>query len=44
MEFAGLAIAIPGLLTSCLELIERVDSYKSFDVHSSQLVARLDAS
>jgi hypothetical protein len=44
MEIAGLAVAVPGLLTSCLDLIERVDSYKSFDIHSRQLVARCEAS
>ncbi|KAF7510178.1 hypothetical protein GJ744_007077 [Endocarpon pusillum] len=44
MEFAGLALAIPGLLTSCLDLIERVDSYKSFNIHSRQLVVRCEAS
>jgi Prion-inhibition and propagation len=44
MEIAGVAIAIPGLLTSCLDLIERIDSYKDFNIHSRQLVARCDAS
>lgn len=44
MELAGLAIGVPGLLTSCLELIERVDFYKSFEVHSRQYVARFETS
>ncbi|ERF73036.1 hypothetical protein EPUS_07130 [Endocarpon pusillum Z07020] len=38
METVSLAAAVPGLLTSCLDLIERIDSYKSFDVHSRQLL------
>jgi Prion-inhibition and propagation len=44
MENAGLAIGVPGLLTSCLELTERVEFYKSFEVHSRKLVARFEAS
>ena len=44
MEIAGLAVGIPGLLTSCLELVERVDYYRTFGVHSRQLVARCETS
>jgi hypothetical protein len=43
MEIAGLAFGVSGLFTICLELIERVESYKTFEAHSRHLVARFEA-
>ena len=43
MEAAGLAVGIASLFTACLEVLERVDAYKDFDVESHHALALFDA-
>jgi hypothetical protein len=43
MDAAGFIIGVPGLLTACLDLLERVDAYKDFDVESRNNMALLEA-
>lgn len=44
MEAVGLGIGIPGIFAACLDLVERVELYRSFGAHSQQLIARFEAS
>ncbi|KAF7536066.1 hypothetical protein G7054_g4852 [Neopestalotiopsis clavispora] len=46
MEIAGLGIGIAGLagmFTTCLDVMERIDSYKDFGVDSRAIMSQLDA-
>lgn len=44
MEVASLAIALPGLIVDCLDLLERAESARDFDTESFQAVALSNAS
>lgn len=46
MEIAGLGVGIAGLsglFSACLDVVERIDSYKSFDVDSRAIISQFDA-
>lgn len=43
MEPAGLAIGIAGIFSTCLDVIERVDSYRDFGVESRAIIAQFEA-
>lgn len=46
MEIAGLGVGVvglAGLFSACLEVVERIDSYKNFDLDSRALISQFDA-
>ncbi|MCJ1380976.1 hypothetical protein MMC17_004085 [Xylographa soralifera] len=43
MEIAGLAIGVAALFSVCMDVLERIDSYRDFGIDSGQTVARFEA-
>jgi hypothetical protein len=43
MEAVGLVVGIVGLFSSCLDALDRFDSYKDFEAESSAIVAQFEA-
>ena len=43
MEAAGVALAVPGLFSLCIDIVERYQAYKDFGVESRSAVSRFEA-
>ena len=43
MEAAGVALAVPGLFSVCMDIVERYQAYKDFGIEARSAVSRFEA-
>jgi hypothetical protein len=43
MEIAGLAIGIPSIFSTCMDILDRVEAYKEFGIESRHAIAQFEA-